>query len=159
MYEEYKRTHAHGMPNLYERAKEADGSFRDEIAAALPESLQVPGFVELYNKVYSGYAEYDHPSTLGLGTYMHRDANGPIVTIDGQQEHDPDQDLRPYWMAAFAFADALLVSSLKSTRPRRESLRRALEIVGTIRMAQHDGRLRVSTTGDRFTIGIDEGEA
>jgi hypothetical protein len=44
---------------------------------------------------------------------------------------------------------------LTSTRPRRESLRRALEIVGTIRIAQRDGRLGVTTTGDRVSISID----
>jgi hypothetical protein len=58
-------------------------------------------------------------------------------------------------MAAWAFADALLVSSLKSTRPLREPLRQVLELVGTIRIAQRDGRLRVSTTERRVTIGID----
>jgi hypothetical protein len=61
-------------------------------------------------------------------------------------------------MAAWAFADALLVSSLKSTRPLREPLRSALQIVGAIRMAQREGRLRVTTTGGRVTIGIDETE-
>jgi hypothetical protein len=155
LYEEYNRSHPDGMPNLYERAKEADESFRGEIAAALPESLQVLGFVDLYNKIYSGYAEYDHPSTLGLGVFMHRDVDAQVVTIDGQQENEPVEDLRPYWMAAFAFADALLVSSLQSTRPLREPLRRALELVGTIRLAQHDGQLRVATMGGRVTIGID----
>jgi hypothetical protein len=33
-------------------------------------------------KVYDGYAEYDHPSTLGLGVFIHRDVNEQIVTID-----------------------------------------------------------------------------
>jgi hypothetical protein len=155
MYEEYNRSHPDGMPNLHERAKEADESFRGEIAAALPESLQVLGFVDLYNKIYTGYTEYDHPSTLGLGVFMHRDVDAQVVTVDGQQENEPIEDVRPYWMAAFAFADALLVSSLKSTRPLREPLRRALELVGTIRLVQHDGRLRVAATGGRVTIGID----
>ena len=57
LYEEYNRSHPDAMPNLYERAKEADESFRGEIAAALPESLQVLGFVDLYNKIYTGYAD------------------------------------------------------------------------------------------------------
>jgi hypothetical protein len=108
-YEEYNRAHPDEMPNLYQRSKEADESFRGDIAEALPESLQVLGFADLYNKVYSGYADYDHPSTLGLTVFMHRDVDEQVVTIDGQQEHDPVEDLRPYWMAAFAFADALLV--------------------------------------------------
>jgi hypothetical protein len=30
-----------------------------------------------------------------------------------------------------------------------------LEIVGTIRMAQRDGRVRITTTGGRVTIGMD----
>lgn len=154
-FEEYNRIHPQGMPNLYDRATQAGELFRDEIATALPPSLQVPGFVDLYNKVYSGYADYDHPSTLGLGAFMHRDLNEQIVTIDGNQEHEPAEDLRPYWMAAWAFADALLVSSLKSTRPLREPLRQTLELVGTIRIAQRDGRLRITTTGGRVTIAID----
>jgi hypothetical protein len=158
-YKEYIRTHPDPMPNLYERAKEADESFQGEIVAALPESLQVLGFVDLYNKVYGAYSEYDHPSTIGLGVFMHRDVNEPIVAIDGHQEHDPVEDLGPYWMAALAFADALLVSSLRSTHPHREPLRRALEIVGIIRMTQRDGRLRVTTTDGRVTIGMDESEA
>jgi hypothetical protein len=154
-YEEYIRAHPDGMPNLYERAKEADESFRSEIVAALPESLQVLVFVDLYNEVYTGYAEYDLPSTVGLAVFMHRDVDQQVVTIDGQQERDPVADLRPYWMTALAFADALLVSSLRSTRPRREPLRRALEIVGNIRMAEREGRLRVTTADGRVTIGID----
>ena len=157
-YAEFTRTQPVGMPNLYDRSTEADESWRGGIATALPPSLDVLGFGDLYNKVYGGYAEYDHPSTLGLGVFMHRDVNEQIVTIDGQQEHDPVEDLQPYWMAAWAFADALLVSSLTSTRPRREPLRRALECVGTIRIAERDGRLRVTTTGGRVTIGIDRSE-
>jgi hypothetical protein len=154
-YEEYTQAHPEGMPNLYERAKQADDSFGAEIAAAVPESLQILDFADVYNKVYSGYADYDHPSTLGLGVFLHRDVNDQVVIIDGQQERDHVEDLRPYWMAAFAFADALLVSSLRSTRPRREPLRRALQTVGTLRLAERDGRLRVTTTGERVTIDID----
>jgi hypothetical protein len=157
-YEEYTRTQPQGMPNLYERSTQADESLRGDIATALPPSLDVLSFADFYNKVYGGYADYDHPSTLGLGVFMHRDVNEQIVTIDGQQEHNPVEDLQPYWMAAWAFAEALLVSSLTSTRPRREPLRRALEIVGTIRIAQRDGRLGVTTTGDRVSISIDRSD-
>ena len=154
-YVEYNSAHPEEMPSIYERAKAADDSFRGEIASALPESLQVFGFVDLYNKVYSGYSDYDHPSTLGLGVFMHRGVDEQVVTIDGTQEHESAEDLQPYWMAAWAFANALLVSSLKSTHPRREPLRQKLELVGTIRVAQRDGRLRVTTTDSRVTIGID----
>src|SRR3954467_5288692 len=80
-------------------------------AAALPESLQVLGFADVYNKVYSGYADYGHPCTLGLGVFMHRDVNEQVVTIDGQQEHDPVEALRPYWMAAPGFPHAPLGAS------------------------------------------------
>lgn len=153
-YEEYTSTHGRGMPNLYDRSTEADESWEGEIATALPQSLRVPGFVAIYNKVYDGYAAYDHPSTLGLGVFMHRDVTEEIVTIDDRQEPGPEA-LEPYWMAAWALAEALLVSSLASMRPRREPLRRALQTVGSIRMAQREGRLRITTTGGRVTIGID----
>jgi hypothetical protein len=38
---------------------------------------------------------------------------------------------------------------------RREPLRHALELVSTIRIADRDGRSRVTTAGDRVTIDIE----
>lgn len=88
-FEEHNRIHPHGMPDLYDRASQADESFRAEIAVALPPSLEVLGFVDLYNKVYSGYADYDHPSTPGLGVFMHRDVNEQVVTSTGTRSMSP----------------------------------------------------------------------
>ena len=119
-----------------------------------PASIQITDFRGLYNKVYANYSEYDHPSTVGLGVFVHRDVNEQVVIVDGQPERDRESDLQPYWLAVWSFADALVVSSLASSHPRLGPLRRALETIGTVRMAEREGRLRVTTTDGRTTIGL-----
>jgi hypothetical protein len=146
------------MPDLWQRAEQADASWSERVKTNAPASIQITDFRGLYNKVYANYSEYDHPSTIGLGIFVHRDVDGQVVIVDGQPERDLESDLRPYWLAVFAFADALVVSSLASSKPGLAQLRRALETIGTLRMADREGRLRVTTSDGLTTIGIDEPE-
>jgi hypothetical protein len=154
-YQEYTRAHSHDMPKLPRRSDEADASWVERVESTAP-TIQLPEFRELYDRVYDYYAEYDHPSTAGLGLFVHRDVDEQIVVVDGKPERDLSEDLRPYWLAVFALADALVVSSLASGHPRVGALRGALEIIGSVRLANRDGRLRVTTTDSRLTIAIED---
>jgi hypothetical protein len=84
-----------------------------------------------------------------------------VAASSNKPERNLEDDLRPYWIAAFAFADALLVSHLASGRPRLQPLRQALEQIGTIRNLARAGRLSVTAMDDgSFSIGLadaDEG--
>jgi hypothetical protein len=124
------------------------------VKVTAPPSIQITDFRGLYNNVYANYSEYDHPSVVGLGIFVHRGTNERVVIVNGEPVRDLESDLRPYWLSVFAFADALVVSSLASSRPRLEPLKRSLELIGTVRIADRDGRLRVTTSEGRTTIGL-----
>ena len=77
-----------------------------------------------------------------------------VATVDGEPERSLENEMHPYWIAVFAFADALIVSHLASGRPRLERLQRTLELIGTMRNLERDGRLVVAETEDGgVTIG------
>ncbi|MQA75427.1 MAG: hypothetical protein GEU88_13970 [Solirubrobacterales bacterium] len=65
-----------------------------------------------------------------------------VATVDGRPERSVDEDLRPYWIAVFAFAEALVVSNLTSGRPRLQRLQRALETIGRSASSNEKGALR-----------------
>jgi hypothetical protein len=158
----YTREVNEEMPKLPRRSREADEHWRDQARALLPESLGgLVDFRRWYRDVYDHYAASDHPATLGLELFVHLDGNPVVATVDGEPERNLEDDLRPYWIAAFAFADALLVSHLASGRPRLQPLRQALEQIGTIRNLARAGRLSVTAMDDgSFSIGLadaDEG--
>jgi hypothetical protein len=158
----YTREVNEEMPKLPRRSREADEHWRDQARALLPESLGgLVDFQRWYRDVYDHYAASDHPATLGLELFVHLDGNPVVATVDGEPERNLEEDLRPYWIAAFAFADALLVSHLASGRPRLQPLRQALEQIGTIRNLERAGRLSVTARDDgSFSIGLadaDEG--
>lgn len=156
-YEEYART-GRRMPNLSERATQADKSWVERVKATAPSSIQITDFRGLYDHVYDSYAEYDHPSTIGLGIFVHRDVDAQVVIVDGAAERDLTQDLEPYWLSVWAFADALVVSSFGSSHPRLEPLRRALQTIGTMRLLERQGRLVVADTSEGTTIGVASGD-
>jgi hypothetical protein len=152
----YTREVNEEMPKLPRRSREADEHWRDQARALLPESLRgLVDFQRWYRDVYDHYAASDHPATLGLERFVHLDGNPVVATVDGEPERNLEEDLRPYWIAAFAFADALLVSHLASGRPRLQPLRQALEQIGTIRNLERAGRLSVTARDDgSFSIGL-----
>jgi hypothetical protein len=116
----------------------------------LPESLgNLVDFQRWYRDIYDHYAASDHPATLGLERFVHLDRNPVVATVDGEPERELEEDLRPYWIAAFAFADALVVSHLATGRPRLQPLRQALELIGTIRNLERAGRLSVTARNRR----------
>ena len=78
-----------------------------------------------------------------------------VVTIDGQPERNLTEDLRPFWIAVFAFAAALIVSHLALRRPRLQSLQPAVELIGTMRELEREGRLEVTEAKDgTISIGV-----
>ena len=117
-------------------------------------------FQGLHDKIYDQYAEFDHPSTLGLQVFVHFDGGPVRVTPDGCPERNLIEDLRPYWISVLAFAEALVVSNLASGHPRLQPLQQTLQTIGTIRKLERDGRLVVTETADGTTIDValeDEG--
>jgi hypothetical protein len=151
----YVRRNQGDLPGLPRLSKEADESWREDVVAKLPASLQIPKFEELYTKIYDHYAASDHPNTLGLQTFVHLAGRPVVATVDGEPVRDRRADQGPYWIAVFAFAEALVVSNLASGRPRLQSLQRALGTIGTMRELERKGRLAVTVTDEGgVNIGV-----
>jgi hypothetical protein len=156
LFQAYVRAIKQDLPGLPRRADEADASWREKIATALPESLQIADFRGLYDEIYDHYSAFDHPSTLGLQVFVHLSGSPVRAAVDGQPERDRIDDLRPYWIATFAFAEALIVSNLASGRPRLRPLQQTLQTIGTLRNLEPEGRLAVTETADGITLGVTE---
>ena len=62
------------MPRL---AEEADAHWSERIENVLPGSTEHINFQGIYNDIYDQYAEFDHPSTLGLQVFVHISAGHP----------------------------------------------------------------------------------
>jgi hypothetical protein len=140
------------QPKLWRRADQADESWAEKVTAMLPDSLQIVGFRVLYDKIYAHYATTDHATTLGLQPFVHVAGTPKTTSVDGETERDLVEDLRPYWIAMFAFSEALIVSHLASGRPRIGPLRKTMDLIGNIRLMDRDGRLSVATTAKGTTI-------
>lgn len=153
-FEEYVRTHPEKMPVLSVRADEADDSWQGRVASTLDPSVQIPDFRELYDKVYDQLSTLDHASTLSLQTFVHLSGSPMVATVDGVPERSLADDLRPYWLAMFAAAEALVVSSLASGRPRLEPLQNALVMVANLRDLESSGSIVVTETAAGTTIGL-----
>jgi len=151
----FTREVAQEMPRLPRRSSEADAHWRERVRSGLPEPMHIVGFQRLYDDIYDHYAAYDHPTTLGLQVFVHPASSPTVATVDGQPERSLDADLRPYWIAVFAFAEALLVSNLASGRPRLQPMQRVLEKIGTMRQLEREGRLAITETEDgTISIGL-----
>lgn len=151
----YTRKVNRELPRLPRLSREADEYWCDRVRSSLPESLHIVNFQRLYGDIYDHFAAYDHPTTTGLQVFVHL-AEDPVVSaVDGEPERDLVEDLRPYWIAVFAFAEALIVSNLSSNRPRLQGLSRALETIGTMRNLEREGRLAVAVTDDgTVSVGV-----
>lgn len=157
----YVRTHPHQMPGLPKLAEQADASWSKLAAEALPAGMAIPAFAELYRDVYDGFAALDHANTVGLQWLVHRrDEPRIVLTVDGDPQRELESDLRPYWLAMWAFAMTLQVSSLHSGRPQRSSLHRTLRIIGGLREHERLGRLEIQPIeGGGFSLGLRESGA
>jgi hypothetical protein len=142
------------LPRLPRLSREADESWVDQVETSLPESMHIIDFTGLYNNIYDQYAEYDHPSTLGLQVFVHLDGSPVRAIVDGRPVRDREEDLRPYRIAQFAFAEALVVSCVASGRPRQAPLSDKLELIGTLRNLEREGRLAVTESEAGTTIGL-----
>jgi hypothetical protein len=150
----YTRAINREMPKLPRLSREADAAWGERGGSSLPQSLHIVDFQGLYDQIYDQYAEFDHPSTLGLQVFIHLGGSPASATIDGQPERNLVEDLRPYWIAMFAFAEVLVVSHLASGHPRLQSLQDTLQTIGTMRNLEREGRLVVTQTTDGTTIGV-----
>jgi hypothetical protein len=150
----YTREVNRELPKLPRLSREADASWRERVESSLPESLHIVDFQGLYDQIYDQYAEFDHPSTLGLQVFVHLGGSPVSATVDGRPERNLVEDLRPYWIAVFAFSEALVVCNLASGRPRLQPLQQTLQTIGTMRNLERDGRLVVTETADGTTIGV-----
>jgi hypothetical protein len=155
-FQAFVRAVKQDLPGLPRRSDEADASWREKVAARLPESLQIADFRELYDAIYDQYSAVDHPSTLGLQVFVHLSDGPHVAVVDGRPERDRVEDLRPYWIAMFAFAEALIVSNLASGHPRLQPLTQTLQTIGTLRNLEREGRLTVTETADGVSIGVAE---
>jgi acyl carrier protein phosphodiesterase len=160
----YTRKVNRELPRLPRLSREADEYWCKRVRSSLPESLHIVNFQRLYGDIYDHFAAYDHPTTTGLQVFVHLAEEPVTSTVDGEPERDLVADLRPYWIAVFAFAEALIVSNLSSNRPRLQGLSRTLETIGTMRNLEREGRLAVAVTDDgTITIGVaakdDDGES
>lgn len=157
----FTRVVSQEMPGLPRRSCEADAHWRERVQSSLPEPLHIVEFQRLYGDIYDQYAAYDHPTTLGLQVFVHLAGSPVVATVDGHPERSLDEDLRPYWIAVFASAEALVVSNLASGRPRLHPLQKALETIGTMRQLERDGCLAITAREDgTISIGLaveDEG--
>jgi hypothetical protein len=143
------------MPGLRERAGKADAHWVEQVRSSLPEPLHIIDLQRFYRDVYDQYSAYDHPTTTGLQIFVHLAGDPVVATVDGEPERDLDGDLRPYWIAVFAFAQALVVSNLASGRPGLQALRRALGTIGTMRELERAGRISVAVQDDgTVSIGV-----
>jgi hypothetical protein len=140
------------MPGLRPRSVKAEADWRERVSA-LPEELRILDFKRMYHDVYDHYSAYDHPTTTGLQVFVHLAGQPVVATVDGEPERERDADLRPYWIAVFAVAQALIVSHVASGRPRLQSLKRALGTIGSMRGLERAGRLAV-TVGEDGTVNI-----
>jgi hypothetical protein len=140
------------MPGLWPRSVKAEADWRERVSV-LPEELHILDFKRMYHDIYDHYSAYDHPTTTGLQAFVHVADHPVVATVDGEQEREREADLRPYWIAVFAFAQALIVSHVASRRPRLQSLKRALGTIGKVRELERAGRL-VVTVGEDGTVHI-----
>ncbi|HEX7298907.1 MAG TPA: hypothetical protein VF257_07850 [Solirubrobacteraceae bacterium] len=151
----YTRKVGHELPKLPRLSRESDEYWRERVRSSLPESLHIVNFQSLYGDIYDHFAAYDHPTTTGLQVFAHLAGDPVVATVDGEPERNLVEDLRPYWIAVFAFAEALIVSNVASGRPHLQDLSRALETIGTMRGLERDGRLAVTVTDDgTISIGV-----
>ena len=152
---DYTRKVNQEMPSLPRRSAEADHDWRERVTASLPKSLHIVDSQRLYHDIYDYYAAYDHPTTTGLQVFVHLAGSPVVAAVDGQPERNLEEDVRPYWIAVFAFAEALVVSHLASRRPRLQPLQQTLEAIGTMRTFERDGRLAVTEAEDgTISIGL-----
>jgi hypothetical protein len=140
------------MPGLRARSVKAEADWQQRVSA-LPEELRILDFKRMYLDIYDHYSAYDHPTTTGLQVFVHLAGRPVVTTVDGEPERERGADLRPYWIAVFAFAQALIVSHVASGRPRLRSLKRALGTIGSMRELERAGRLAV-TVGEDGTVNI-----
>jgi len=150
----YTREVNHELPKLPRLSREADATWCERQRTALPEPLRILDLQGMYDQIYDQYAEFDHPSTLGLQVFVHHAGSPVRAAVDGEPERNLVEDLRPYRLAMFAFADMLIVSNLASGRPRLQPLQRTLDTIGALRTLEREGRLVVVETADGTTIGV-----
>lgn len=153
-YRAYVAEHGRGTDNLNEMAKEVDGTWLERVRAAAPEPLQMPSMDEYYAFVYDQFANLDHPSTVGLQSYVHLDPNSPAAWVDGEPERDREMDQRPYWLALWIMSWVLLVSSVSQGRPALIQLQETIRQARGLREFDRHGLLVVTEDDNGVAVGL-----
>lgn len=154
-FEAYCTENPEGVGKLPKLAREADEAWRARVTD-VGASLPIPEFAEMYDLIYDQYAGHDHATTLGLTQFTHTSRNPSRVVVNGEPVRDPVSDLRPYWIATFAFAEALVIANRVSGYPRIAELKDALQFVATLRGLDATGRLRVTQTAAGLQLDLAE---
>jgi hypothetical protein len=153
-YRLYVRAHTDDMPGIPRQAEEADLRWLSAARALMPDPLQLPSLVELYDLVYDSFANLDHPSVTALQMFVHTEVAEGGASVDGEPERDRDTDIRPYWLGLWSFVWALTVSSLASGRPRSGALREAVSQARALREFDRHGLLTITERDDTFIVGL-----
>jgi len=124
-----------------------------------PDRRSTINFQGIYSDIYDQYAEFDHPSTRGLQVFVHISGAPAKVTVDGRSERNLSDDLRPYRLAMWSFAEALVVSNLASGRPRLQPLQQTLEAIANMWLVERDGRLVINETPSGTRISVIDGDS
>jgi hypothetical protein len=155
---DYTRDVNRELPRLPRLAREADAHWSERIENVLPGTTEHINFQGIYSDIYDQYAEFDHPSTLGLQVFVHISGSPPRVSVDGDSERNLGDDLRPYRLAMWSFAEALVVSNLASGRPRLQPLQQTLEAIANIWLLEREGRLVVDEAPNGTRISLIDGD-
>lgn len=153
-YRCYVRAHTDDMPGLPRRAEEADERWLSEARALMPDPLQLPALVELYDIVYDSFANLDHPSITALQIFVRTDPVRAGAVVDGEPNRERETDVRPYWLGLWSFVWALAVSTCATRRPLATDLQRAVSRARALREFDRHGLLDVSQRGDTITVGL-----
>lgn len=153
-YQAYVAVHRRGTGKLFAMAKSVDEAWLERVRAAAPEPLQMPAMDEYYAFVYDQFANLDHPSTVGLQSYVHLDPHGSAAWVDGEPERDRDMDQRPYWLGLWIMCWVLLVASISHGRPVLTPLRETIRQARALREFDRHGLLVVTQTVDGLRVDL-----
>jgi hypothetical protein len=156
---DYTRNVNRELPKLPRLAEEADAHWNERIENVLPGATEHINFHGIYSDIYDQYAEFDHPSTLGLQVFVHISGAPARITVDSRSERNLSDDLRPYRLAMWSFAEALVVSTLASGRPRLQPLQQTLEAISNMWLLERDGRLVVDEAPSGTRISVIDGDS
>jgi hypothetical protein len=153
-YRRYLERHPTGTGKLPAMSRAVDAAWLERVRAIAPEPIQLPSMTDYYYWVYDGFANMDHPSTVGLQTFVHLDPSSPVAWVDGEPERDLATDQQPYWLALWVMCWVLLVASLAQGRPRLSEIKDAIRRARALREYDRHGLLVVREGPTGMTLDV-----